>query len=63
MLEVDSHNLLSMKYFHRVVAGHVYECSLKLSIGIVSPLPQPLHWPSEDNAVTSGKYVYKLMYQ
>ena|SRR6266516_2165297 len=30
------HNPLSVKYFHRVSAGDVYECSLKLSIGIVS---------------------------
>jgi hypothetical protein len=36
MLDVYILNPLSVKHFHGVSAGNVYECSLKLSIGIVS---------------------------
>lgn len=36
MLDVYVHNLLSMKSFHGVLAGNVYQCLLKTNIGKVS---------------------------
>jgi hypothetical protein len=40
MLEVYAHNLLSMKSFHGVLAGNVYQCLLKTNIGKVRLLSQ-----------------------